>query len=76
MDGASQRLLLGQQIDEVEKRLNMLREQIVAMSSDDTGAGSPSELLFSTRRVLRSLKLLRLEILEDSKTFRSRDSAG
>ena len=76
MDGNSQLLLLEQQIDEVEKRLNMLREQIIAVISDDTGAGSPSELLFTTHRVLRSLKLLRLEMLEDTGKPVSRDSTG
>ena len=76
MDSDSELFLLEQQIGEVEKRLNMLREQIVAMISDDTGAGSPSELLFTTHRVLRSLKLLRLEFLEDTEKFQSRDSAG
>lgn len=76
MDSDSELFLLEQQIGEVEKRLNMLREQIVAMISDDTGAGSRSELLFTTYRVLRSLKLLRLEFLEDTEKFQSRDSAG
>lgn len=72
----SQLLFLEQQIDVVEKRLNMLRDQIVAMTSEDGGAGSPSELLFTTRRVLRSLKLLRLEMLEDTGKPVSRDSTG
>lgn len=75
MDSNSQLLLLEQQIAEMEKRLNMLRDQIVAMIGEEAGAGSPSELLFTTRRVLRSLKLLRLEILADMEKFGSRDSA-
>lgn len=76
MDSNSQLLLLEQQIAEMEKRLNMLRDQIVAIISEEAGAGSPSELLFTTRRVLRSLKLLRLEMLEDTGKPVSRDSTG
>ena len=76
MDSNSQLLFLEQQIAEMEKRLNMLRDQIVAMIGEDGGAGSPAELLFTTRRVLRSLKLLRLEMLEDTGKPVSRDSTG
>lgn len=76
MDNNSQLFLLEEQIAEMEKRLNMLRDQIVAMISEEAGAGIPSELLFTTRRVLRSLKLLRLEMLEDTGEPVSRDSAG
>lgn len=51
-----------QHIDEVEERLCMLADQIVALVSEEAGAGIQAELLFSTFRALHSLKRLRAGI--------------
>jgi hypothetical protein len=68
-DSDAQLLLLERQIGEVEWRLGMLREQIVAMAGggdgDGNARGAQSELLLPTFRALRCLELLRREIRED-----------
>lgn len=74
LDSGAQLLLLENHIGEVEKRLDMLREQIVAMMREDNGIGAESELLSSTSRAMRCLELLRVEIRDDSAQPPSRDS--
>jgi hypothetical protein len=64
-DSDAQLFLLERQIGEVEQRLGMLREQIVAMAGDGVGSGAQSGLLLPTFRALRCLELLRREIRED-----------
>ena len=63
-DNDVQQLLLDQQIVEVEQRLRILKDQIVALSSGADGKGVQSELLFTTYKALRCLKRLRLETAE------------
>ena len=72
LDSNTDLLLLEDHIGEVETRLNMLRDQIVAMLCEEDGIGAQSQLLFSTRRALRSLQQLRLEMRDD----RAQPSAG
>lgn len=65
LDSDSHLLLLENHIGEVEARLNMLRDQIVAMFGEDDEIGTQSDLLGSTHRAMRCLQLLRLEIRDD-----------
>jgi hypothetical protein len=80
LDSDAHLRLMERQIGELEQRLGMLREQIVAMAGDGHGGAAPSELLLPTFRALRCLELLRIEIREDMARLafqpRSQDSAG
>jgi len=65
-DDDVQRQLLDQRLAEVEQRLRLLKDQIVALSSEGEGKGVQAELLFTTFKTLRSLKRLRLESVDDA----------
>jgi len=56
---------LEQHIDEVETRLGMLRDQILAMFGEGNATGEQSELIYSALRAMHALQLLRSEICED-----------
>jgi len=69
MDGGTYLFLLEQHIVEVETRLGMLREQIVAMLGDDgedPGSDQQSGLVHSALRALQALEQLRREIRDDT----------
>ena len=66
MDGGTYLFLLEQHIVEVETRLGMLREQIVAMLGEDQGSDQQSGLVHSALRALQALEQLRREIREDA----------
>lgn len=58
-------LPLEQHIVEVETRLGMLRDQILAMFGEGDATGEQSELIYSALRAMHALQLLRCEIRED-----------
>ena len=66
MEGGTHMHLLEQHLADVETRLGMLREQIVAMLGEDPGSGQQTGLVHSALRALQALEQLRREIREDT----------
>lgn len=59
-------LPLEQHIVEVETRLGMLRDQILAMFGEGNATGEQSELIYSALRTMHALQLLRSEMRQDA----------
>jgi hypothetical protein len=66
MDGGAQLLLLERQIAEVETRLGMLGDQILAICGEGSASGEQAELVCSALKALQALTQLRRELREDA----------